>query len=71
MSTISINLNYFYDRCGYREHADINAAKNIRNNLISAAAKQKVEQAVCQSAKCVDSIERVSDTSLGSRTRGN
>jgi transposase len=70
--------HYVCDRCGYREHADVNAAKNIRNNLISTAAKPKVEQALCQYAKCVgeanqcvDSIERVSDTSLGSRTRGN
>ena len=39
--------HYHCDRCGYREHADINAAKNIRNNLISAAAeKQKAEQAL-------------------------
>lgn len=60
--------HYNCDRCGYQEHADVNAAKNIRNNLISIAAKQKVEQAVCQSAECVDSIERVSDASLGSRT---
>jgi transposase len=65
------------DRCGYWEHSDVNAAKNIRNNLISTAAKQKVEQAVetslmfhCQSAKCVDS-KIVSDTSLGACTRGN
>ena len=48
------------DRCGYREHADVNAAKNIRNNLISTAAKPKVEQAVCQSAEC---IEKSSDAS--------
>jgi len=47
--------HYQCDRCGYREHADVNAAKNIRNNLISAAAKQKVEQAVCQSAYCIGS----------------
>ena len=63
--------HYVCDHCGYREHADVNAAKNIRNNLISTAAKPKVEQAVCQSAECVDSIARVSGTSLGSRTRGN
>jgi putative transposase len=45
--------HYVCDRCGYREHADVNAARNIRNNFISAAEK-KVEQAVCQSAKCDD-----------------
>lgn len=50
--------HYVCDRCGYREHSDVNAAKNIRNNLISAAAKtQKVEQAVCQSAKCLGEPE--------------
>ena len=58
------NGSHFHcDRCGYREHADINAAKNIRNNFISAAEKQKAEQAMCQLAECIDSIERVSDTS--------
>jgi putative transposase len=56
--------HYSCDRCGYREHADVNAAKNIRNKLISIAAKQKMEQAVCQSAECISSIERVLDTSL-------
>jgi putative transposase len=56
--------HYSCDRCGYREHADVNAAKNIRNNLISAALKPKAEQAVCQSAECINSIERVLDTSL-------
>jgi putative transposase len=63
--------HYHCDRCGYREHADVNAANNIRNNLISIAAKQKMEQAVCQSAECVSSIERVLDASLGSHIRGN
>ena len=37
--------HYMCDRCGYREHADINAAKNIRDNLILTAAKPKVRQA--------------------------
>ena len=37
--------HYVCERCGYREHADVNAAKNIRNNFISAAEKQKAEQA--------------------------
>ena len=60
--------HYSCDRCGYREHADINAAKNIRNNLISAAAKmQKVEQAVSQSAKCLGKPE----TSHQPCARGN
>jgi putative transposase len=50
--------HYMCDRCGYREHADVNAAKNIRNNFIFAAAKtQKVKQAVCQSAKCLGEPE--------------
>jgi putative transposase len=64
--------HYHCDRCGYREHADVNAAKNIRNNyLISAAEKQKAEQALCQYAECIDSIERVSDTSPVALARGN
>jgi IS605 OrfB family transposase len=45
--------HYVCGRCGYREHSDTNAAKNIRNNyLISAAEKQKAEQAMCQLAEC-------------------
>lgn len=38
--------HYECDRCGYREHADVNAAKNIRNNLICAAVKPKAQQAL-------------------------
>ena len=39
--------HYLCDYCGYKEHSDINAAKNIRNKFISIAAKkQKIEQAV-------------------------
>ena len=56
------------DRCGYREHADVNAAKNIRNNLISTAAKPKVEQALCQYAECV---EKSSDASHQPCAGGN
>lgn len=52
--------HYKCDRCGYSEHSDVNAAKNIRNNFISTATKLKVEQVVSQSTKCID---KVSDTS--------
>lgn len=39
-------------------YTDVNAAKNIRNNLISAAAKtQKAEQAMCQLAECLGKPE--------------
>jgi transposase len=55
------NINgshYACVRCRYREHADVNYAKNIRNNFISSAAKtQKVEQVVCQSAKRLGDTE--------------
>jgi transposase len=55
------------DRCGYREHADVNAAKNIRNNFIFAAAKmQKAKQAVCQSAKCLGEPETSHQHKAGS-----
>ena len=60
--------HYVCDRCGYREHSDVNAAKNIRNNLISAAAKtQKAEQAMCQLAECLGKPE----TSHQPRAGGN
>ncbi len=36
---------YCCSKCGYQEHADINAAKNIKSNFLSAAEK-KAEQAV-------------------------
>jgi transposase len=55
------NINgshYACVHCGYRDHADVNSAKNIRNNFISVAAEtQKAEQAVCQSAKCLGDPE--------------
>ena len=60
--------HYECARCGYREHADVNAAKNIRNNLISTAAKPKVEQALCQYAECV---EKSSDASHQPCAGGN
>jgi IS605 OrfB family transposase len=62
--------HYYCDRCGYREHADINAAKNIRNNyLISAAEQQKAEQAMCQLAECI--AIPVADTSHQPCAGGN
>jgi IS605 OrfB family transposase len=72
--------HYFCNSCGYREHSDLNAAINIREshlnsylnskncNRISAASskEKKAEQAVCQSAQCLDlfSFESLSGTSL-------
>jgi hypothetical protein len=47
----------------------VNAAKNIRNNYISAAEKQKAEQAMCQLAECV--AISVADTSRQSCAGGN
>ena len=51
--------HYYCERCGFRCHSDVNAAKNIRNNyLISAAEKiQKAEQAMCQLAECLGQPE--------------
>jgi putative transposase len=50
--------HYKCNVCGYRGHADVNAARNIRNNFLSAAVKiQKAEQAECQSAKCLECLE--------------
>jgi putative transposase len=47
--------HYYCERCGFGCHSDTNAAKNIRNNyLISAAEKQKAEQAMCQLAECFE-----------------
>lgn len=52
--------HYYCKRCKYRDHSDINGAKNIRNNyLISAAEQQKVEQATRQLAECNNSKELV------------
>jgi len=40
---------YNCSNCGYQNHADINAAINIKNNFLSSMATSD-EQAVCQSA---------------------
>lgn len=58
--------HYFCDSCGYREHADVNAAKNIRNNYFISIAEKKMEQAVCQSAECVDGVKKASDANFRS-----
>lgn len=59
---------YVCKSCCHKEHSDINAAKNIRSNYLISAAEKKAEQAVCQSAKCV---EKFSDTSPVALARGN
>ena len=43
---------YICSKCGYVEHADINAAKNIKTNYLLSITERSVEQAVCQSAEC-------------------
>src|ERR1019366_867959 len=53
--------------CGHQEHADINAAKNIRNNYIISTAAKKVEQVLCQYAECPGKPE----TSHQPRAGGN
>jgi len=62
--------HYYCKGCGFRCHSDTNAAKNIRNNyLISAAEKQKAEQAICQLAECFGS--QGSETSHQTCAGGN
>jgi len=54
-------------KCGYSEHADVNAAKNIKDNY---KLSTQVGRAGCsQSPKCNTSYDVV--TSLGSRTQGS
>lgn len=43
--------------CGYFEHADINAAKNIKNNYILSVAEKSTEQAASKSAECLGQPE--------------
>ena len=57
------NGSHYACSCGYRDHSDTNASKNIRNNYLISVVERKTEQAMCQLAECIDSIERVSDTS--------
>jgi putative transposase len=48
---------YHCDSCGYFEHADINAAKNIKNNHLLSAAEKPAEQAICKLAECLGKPE--------------
>ena len=43
--------------CGYFENADINAAKNIRNNYTLSIAEKSMEQATCKLAECLGKPE--------------
>lgn len=49
------NGSHYKCDCGYQEHADVNAAKNIRDKYLISVAEKKTEQVVCQSAKCLES----------------
>ena len=47
--------HYVCDRCGYKGHSDINAAINIRNNLVFAAEK-KAKQALVNEPNAIETI---------------
>lgn len=47
------NGSHYKCDCGYQEHADVNAAKNIRDKYLISVAEKKTEQVVCQSTKCL------------------
>jgi putative transposase len=51
------NKSHYQCSCGYFEHADINAAKNIRNNYLLSAAEKPSEQATCKLAECLGQPE--------------
>jgi len=48
---------YKCSNCGYQNHADINAAINIKNNFLSSISlEESDEQAVCQSANSINVV---------------
>ena len=51
------NKSQYICSCGYSEHADINAALNIKNNYLLSIAERNMEQAASKSAECLGKPE--------------